>query len=196
MADAHTSNQSTQPDQRCSWLKDFPDRLPSCRMHILFWSVAVTAFALDLLTKWAVFQWLQGRSYVPVIDNVVRLVMVYNNGAAFGLFSGHPNWLVAVSLVALVVIIGIFLFGGSKEKIMHIATAFFAAGICGNLYDRLSNHGMVRDFIDVGITDNLRWPAFNLADSLLCVAVGLMMISLYITDKPCRKRAPQRKQAP
>jgi len=122
--------------------------------------------------------------------------MVYNNGAAFGLFRGHPNWLIVVSFVALVVILCIFLFGGSKEKIMHIATAFFAAGICGNLYDRLFNHGMVRDFIDVGITENLRWPAFNLADSLLCIAVGLMLISLCITDKPCRKRAPRRKGEP
>lgn len=168
-------------------------RLPAPGAHILFWSVAAIALALDLLTKWAVFEWLKDRSYIFVIDGVVRLVMVYNNGAAFGLFAGHPNRLIVVSFVALAVILCTFLFGGSKEKMMYIAMAFFAAGISGNLYDRLFNNGLVRDFVDVGITDNLRWPAFNLADSLLCIAVGLMIISVCITDRPCRKRAPQQK---
>jgi signal peptidase II len=85
-----------------------------------------------------------------------------------------------------------FLFGGVKEKIMNVALALFAAGICGNLYDRVFHGGRVRDFIDVGIND-LRWPAFNLADSFLCIAVGLMLVAIYLTERPCRKRAQQQK---
>jgi signal peptidase II len=193
MTDLKSSQNSSQPPQSCSFLKNISYRLPDASTYMLFWSTAVIAFALDLLTKWAVFEWLRGRSAVSIVNGVIRFVVVHNNGAAFGLFAGHPNWLVAVSFIALAAIICIFIFGGSKQKIMNIALAFFTAGICGNLYDRLFNNGLVRDFIDVGINNNLRWPAFNLADSFLCIAVGLMMIAVYLTERPCRKRAQPQK---
>jgi signal peptidase II len=162
-------------------------------MHVLFWSVALVVFALDLFTKWAVFRYLANRSYAPVIDDIVRLVTVYNNGAAFGLFAGHPDALLVVSFLALAAVICVFLFGGLKEKVMNVALALFAAGISGNLYDRLFNNGLVRDFIDMGISQRLRWPAFNLADASLCTAVGLMLISICFTETLCRRRAPQQK---
>jgi len=191
MTDTENRNEFTGPNRG---LKSISHRLPTVAAHLFFWSIAVAALTLDLLTKWAVFEWLKGRSAVPVIDGVIRFVVVHNDGAAFGLFAGHLNWLIAVSFLALAAIFCVFLFGGSREKIMHVALALFTAGICGNLYDRLFNNGLVRDFIDVGINDNLRWPAFNLADSFLCIAVGLMMIiTIYLTERPCRKRARQQK---
>lgn len=102
--------------------------------------------------------------------------MATNNGAAFGLFAGHPYWLIVVSVVALVVILVCFLFGGAKQRLVNVALGLFAAGICGNLYDRIFNDGLVRDFIDVYYRQH-HWPAFNVADSLLCIAVGLGIIS-------------------
>ena len=193
MAEMETGQESSRPSQGRFFLSGLADRLPSPKAHLFFWSIAIIAFALDLLTKQAVFSRLDFGSSVSVIGNVVRLVKVHNDGAAFGLFAGHPNWLIGVSVFALVAIVGLFLFGAFKEKIMHVALAFFAAGICGNLYDRLFNDGLVRDFIDVGLNYNLRWPAFNVADSLLCIGVGLMLITTYITERPCRKRAQRHK---
>ncbi len=193
MTDLQNPLKSTQSTQANLFEKKLLGKLPSPSAHLFFWSISLAAFILDLLTKWAVFEWLRFRSAVSIVDGVVRFVIVHNDGAAFGLFAGHPNWLIAVSFFALVAIICLFLFGGSKQKIMHVAFAFFTAGICGNLYDRLFNNGLVRDFIDVGINENLRWPAFNLADTFLCIAVGLMMVAVYLTEKPCRKRARQQK---
>jgi signal peptidase II len=57
-----------------------------------------------------------------------------------------------------------------------VALAFFTGGIVGNFYDRAFNNGLVRDFLDVYVRD-YHWPTFNVADSLLCIGVGLLVIS-------------------
>ncbi len=119
--------------------------------------------------------------------------MALNDGAAFGLFSGKPYLLVAVSIVALIAVFAIFLFSGTERRFVHIALALFAAGVCGNLYDRIFNNGLVRDFIDVVYWPGRHWPAFNIADSMLCVGVGLLLISTFFTGKSSRKRAQQHK---
>ena len=67
-----------------------------------------------------------------------------------------------------------------RHKLMQVALAMFTAGIIGNLYDRVFNNGGVRDFLDFYILENrwfneYHWPAFNIADSMLCVAVGLLI---------------------
>jgi len=59
-----------------------------------------------------------------------------------------------------------------------VALAFFAAGVLGNLWDRLFYDGMVRDFIDL-YYDRWHWPAFNVADALLCTAVALYLVSRF-----------------
>ncbi len=161
-----------RPDSGRVFLKLLPDR----QAHLVFWPLTVLGIALDLWTKKAVFDWLEPHDSISIVDGFLRLVMAINNGAAFGLFAGHPNWLIAVSVVALIVIFTVFLFGGTKQKLFNAALALFAAGICGNLYDRIFNDGMVRDFIDVYYRRN-HWPAFNVADSMLCIAVGLGIIS-------------------
>ena len=68
----------------------------------------------------------------------------------------------------------------------------FAAGVCGNLYDRIFNDGSVRDFIDVYYR-SFHWHTFNIADSLLCLGVAALIISTFLTEKPARKRDPQQK---
>jgi signal peptidase II len=193
MTDLQNPQKPTRSNQAIPFQNKLLSKLPSRSAHLIFWSVASGALVLDLLTKWAVFDWLRDRSAVSIFNGVIRLIVVHNNGAAFGLFAGHPNWLIAVSFLALAIIICTFLFGGSRHKIIIVSLAFFAAGICGNLYDRLFNDGLVRDFIDVGINGSMRWPAFNLADAFLCVAVGLLMLEVYLTERPCRKRAQQQK---
>jgi lipoprotein signal peptidase len=52
---------------------------------------------------------------------------------------------------------------------------------------------MVRDFIDVVYWPGRHWPAFNAADSMLCIAVAMMITAAYVTEKPCRRRARQQK---
>ncbi|MBW8042344.1 MAG: signal peptidase II [Planctomycetes bacterium] len=169
--------------------------LPPLKAHLIFWLLTTHGLALDLWSKKAVFDLLehQPNNSYSIIDGVLTLVRALNDGAAFGIFSGRPYMLVAVSVVALIAIFGIFLYSGSERRLVHVALGFFAAGVCGNLYDRLFNNGMVRDFIDVVYWPGKHWPAFNVADSLLCLGVGLMVISCLLTDKSPPGRAQQHK---
>ncbi len=166
--------------------------LPDSKAHLTFWSLALGGLILDLWTKKAVFSWLEHQDSFPIVNGCLQLVRALNSGAAFGMFAGKSYLLTAVSAIALAVILAVFLFGGSRHRLVHIALGLFAAGVCGNLYDRVFNDGLVRDFIDVHYRE-YRWPAFNVADSLLCIGVGLLIISTFLIERPARRHGRQRK---
>jgi signal peptidase II len=151
---------------------------------LLFWPMALGGAALDLWSKWAVFRWLpqtETQEY-PLIDGFLQFVLRVNDGAAFSLFRGWTYFLVGISAVALVIVIGVFFFGKLRSRLMLFALGCITAGIIGNLYDRAFNAGCVRDFIDVYVGSH-HWPTFNVADSLLCIGVGLLVIANLRTHK-------------
>lgn len=145
---------------------------------LLFWPVAVIGAALDLWSKWAVFRWLgqtETQEY-SLIDGFLQFILRENDGAAFSIFRGWTYFLVGISAVALVVVVGVFFFGKLRSRLMLFGLGCITAGIIGNLYDRAFNAGRVRDFIDVYV-GSYHWPTFNVADSLLCIGVGLLIIA-------------------
>jgi signal peptidase II len=178
-----------------AFLKRQTFALPDLRAQLIFWPLMAAGFALDLWSKEAVFNYFQQRQSdsISIIDGFLQLVARLNRGAAFGIAAGQTQLLIAVSTVALIVIFAVFLFGGTRQRLVHIALGLFAAGVCGNLYDRIFNNGLVRDFIDVVYWPGRHWPAFNIADSMLCLAVGLLFISSFSTGRSSRKRARQHK---
>ena len=176
-----------------AFLKCQAFKLPSLRAHLVFWPVAVIGLAADLWTKKAVFGWLKYEDKFSIINGFLQLVLAENDGAAFGIAGGQHHLLVAVSVAALIAILAIFLLGGTQQKLIHIALGLFAAGVCGNLWDRVFNNGRVRDFIDVVYWPSKHWPAFNAADTMLCIGVGLLIISTFSTGKLYRKHAQQHK---
>lgn len=101
--------------------------------------------------------------------------------------------LVSISAIAIVAILAVFMFALREGKIVVVALALFAAGIAGNLYDRAFNGGLVRDFIDIVYWPGRHWPAFNVADSMLCTAVGLLIISSLFSPKSCQTPAHPQK---
>jgi len=168
--------------------------LPDLRAHFIFWSLALGGLLLDIWSKKAVFEWLgqQQSQTVSIINGFLRFIIALNDGAAFSTFAGKPYLLTAISVVALTVVFGVFLFSGTQHRLIHLALGLFTGGICGNLYDRIFNDGLVRDFIDVYYR-NKHWPTFNVADSLLCVGVGLLIISTLLTEKSSQKHDQQHK---
>ena len=159
----------------------------------MFWPVVVIGLAVDLWTKSAIFNWLEERGSISIINGFLQLVLAENDGAAFGIASGKYHLLVIVSVVALIAILAIFLFGGTRQKLVQISLGLFAAGVCGNLWDRLFNDGRVRDFIDVVYWPGKHWPSFNVADAMLCIGVGLLILSTFSTAKQSRKHGQQHK---
>ncbi|MCP4259858.1 MAG: signal peptidase II [Planctomycetes bacterium] len=168
--------------------------MPDLKAHLIFWSLALGGLSLDIWSKKAAFEWIgqQQSQTVSIINGFLRFIIALNDGAAFSTFAGKPYLLAAISVIALLVVFGVFLFSGTQYRLIHIALGLFTGGICGNLYDRIFNDGLVRDFIDV-YYHNKHWPTFNVADSLLCIGVGLLIISTFLTEKSSQKHAQQQK---
>lgn len=159
--------------KRCSRMPDFVG-------HLLFWPIAIGGAAFDLWSKYAIFNWLPslpGETYT-LIDGYVHFILRENAGAAFSILHGQRFFLTATSAAAFIVVILFFLFGSIHRRVMQIALASILGGIVGNFYDRAFLEGHVRDFIDVLIpVIRYNWPTFNVADSMLCIGVGLMIIA-------------------
>jgi len=176
MTEHNTNPQPAQPEHGPLFSKS---HLPAPKAHLIFWLLVVLGVGVDLWSKHAVFNLLSTKpgNEFSIIEGFVTLVMRENSGAAFSIATGQTLTLVTISMVAFAVVVAIFLFGNVQRKIAQIALALFTAGIVGNLYDRIFNNGFVRDFFDVVYWPGKHWPAFNVADSMLCVAVGLLLVT-------------------
>ena len=192
MTEGRTEETSARLTSNRALLKQISLGLPDTKAHLIFWSLMWGGLALDLWTKKVVFEWLAPYEKYSIVEDFLQLVPALNNGAAFGWFSGRVHLLAAVSIGAVIAILVVFLFSGSRQRLVHVALGLFAAGVCGNLYDRIFNDGSVRDFIDVYYR-SFHWHTFNIADSLLCLGVAALILSTFLTEKPARKRDPQQK---
>ena len=135
--------------------------LPDFRAQVAFWLLLTAGLLLDLCSKSAVFDRLARRGSVSIINGFLQLVRTENAGAAFGIATGQRYLLITVSIIALIVIFGVFLFSGAEQRLVHAALGLLAAGVCGNLYDRIFNDGRVRDFIDIEMKKHFMSAVIN-----------------------------------
>lgn len=158
----------------------------------VFWPIAITWVVLDVVTKrWAEASLLPTPP-VEVIGEWLRLRLVYNRGAAFGLHLGeYSRWIFLV--IAAVAVVGISWKARDAEWrdwLRQIAAALVVGGAAGNLIDRVRGSAGVVDFIDVGVGAT-RWPTFNVADiGVSCGAVALA-VSFWIEDSRRARAASQ-----
>ena len=148
-------------------------------------AVSLTIYALDQATKWLTVIGYD-RGYLPrtVVRDFFDLVYWQNTGAAFSIGHGN-NWIfIALSVVALLGFGVAWWRGVFKDALSRWAVALLAGGILGNLTDRII-HGHVVDFLlfDLHVRFANPWPAFNVADSAICTAVGLFVISSFRAEK-------------
>lgn len=169
-----------------------------------FLLTAVIGFALDQWSKVEAFDKLSGGGVVRMDDSVrpldphtVRFIpgwlhfdVTANQGAVFGIGQGQRALFVAVSVAAIVFILYLFATSG-RQRTYQVILGMLMAGVLGNLYDRL-RYGYVRDMIHA-LPD---WPKlfpwiFNVADSLLCVGVALMILYSFLHQPESRTLNPQ-----
>lgn len=156
---------------------------PRSFQHCIFWPLALVGVGLDLWTKHEAFARIDpGPDGLILIKGFLSFVLAENTGAAFSMAAGKTVFLCSISGVALVSVLVFFLIRKNFTKLMCVALGLLAGGIAGNLYDRVFLEGRVRDFIDVYVGTH-HWPTFNVADALLCTAVGLLIISQSATDR-------------
>jgi signal peptidase II len=149
---------------------------------ILFFSLPL--YAIDQLTKQLVLRFISPDGPRILIADVFSLVNVTNTGAAFGSFRGNNTFFIAISFVALVVVLGLLLRARTPDGWRDFSLALLLAGILGNLTDRLL-YGHVIDFLlfDLHVPYAHPWPAFNVADSCISVAVVLFIIHSFRKQK-------------
>jgi signal peptidase II len=148
--------------------------------------LCVAIIAMDQWTKDVVQQRLALYQRVEVLQGFFNLTHVRNPGGAFGIFGGEKgglgSWLfVVVSLVAVGSILFLFVKTREGEKTLSFSFSLVLSGAVGNLIDRL-RFGEVVDFLDFYLY-SYHWPAFNVADSAICVGIGLMAFDLLIRDR-------------
>lgn len=151
----------------------------------LFWSAVTTVVALDLVTKIVAASALRPRGLPhDVIGSTLRLTLVYNPGAAFGLFLGPMSrWIfLALTIAVLGILRVLYVATGPADRARVLALGLVCGGAVGNMVDRIRSAQGVVDFIDVGFRE-LRWPTFNVADTAVSVGAILLACVLWGEDR-------------
>jgi signal peptidase II len=148
------------------------------RRLVILMSILATGLPLDQLTKILVMLKLPLGSQAPLIPGFLNLVHVRNKGAAFGMLSGWAaeyTWLFFVGTTGLALgVLGYLLWRLPDDHWpAALGYSLILTGALGNLIDRV-RLGEVVDFIDV-YWGRYHWPAFNVADSLVCVGAAVLV---------------------
>ena len=147
-------------------------------------AIAFAAVAADQLTKYLVTSRL-------ALDDGVHVVgpfwihHVQNSGIAFGLFSSATAVVIVATGIAVTWMLVFFGRSGARHPVLPVALGLVIGGSTSNLLDRV-RLGYVTDFLDFRY-----WPAFNLADSFICIGVVILLAALFAADrapKPPRRR--------
>jgi len=166
-----------------------------------YWVLLIFCFGILVLDQWTkslIIQKLLLYQKVEVIQGFFNILHVRNTGGAFGIFGGEKGGLgsilfVVVSLVAIGVIVFLFVRIKEDEKTLALSFSLILSGAIGNLIDRL-RYGEVIDFLDFYLSST-HWPTFNVADSAICIGIGLMALELLKRDhkEGTKSRAPNPK---
>ena len=151
-------------------------------------AIALPAFVLDQITKWLVvwyvpFDPLHEMQH-PVVPGFFYLVHWGNTGAAFSFMSGRNGFFVVLSIVATLVLFFLNRRGAFPDALSRWGAGLLLGGIFGNVTDRLVL-GHVVDFLlfYLRLPYANPWPAFNVADSCICIAVGLFLIASFREER-------------
>lgn len=149
----------------------------------MFWIVGGPVVALDIVTKLLAVRYLPQRP-LGIFGDWLTLQLVYNPGAAFGIYVGtYSRWVFLVlAIVALVVLGSMVRHTKPGDYVRLIALGLVCGGAVGNLIDRIRSSRGVVDFIDVGIGVH-RWPTFNIADTAVTVGAIALAFVLWMEGR-------------
>jgi signal peptidase II len=140
--------------------------------------IALAVLAIDQATKLLVLRLLGPTQERVIVDGFFRFVHWGNTGAAWSLFRDRNDLLAGVSVLALV---GLFLWRRHfhiQSALGQISLGLIFGGIAGNLMDRVRYHQVI-DFLRFYLIrrggEEIGFPAFNMADSAICIGVGLLI---------------------
>ncbi len=156
---------------------DSPTRYDYPPLSLLLALVVLPLYVLDQATKALVIRFIDPATPLPTTPYWFRLVHWWNTGAAWGAFSNANPFFIALASVAVVVLAVMYRYRAFAAPWPRAGFCLLLPGVLGNLTDRLV-HGHVVDFLlfDLHVPLAHPWPAFNVADSCICVAVCCFLI--------------------
>ena len=143
--------------------------------YLRYLAIAMITLLLDQLSKWSALSNLQLGVPEPVLP-FMNWLLLFNPGAAFSFLAegtGWQRWFFTVIGLAACVYIIWQLRKSLHDKMLCVALSLILGGALGNVLDRVM-YGAVVDFIDLYYS-NWHWPAFNIADSAICIGAGLII---------------------
>lgn len=141
-----------------------------------FYIFALAVALIDQTFKYLVHKTMYIGQSIPLLDGI-KLTYVRNVGAAFSLFTGFLQYLIAIGVVVVLMVIYFHHKLPSHSNYIQSALIFILGGSLGNLADRIVR-GYVIDYIDLGF-----WPVFNFADIMINLGVLLIIINLFTEEK-------------
>ena len=178
------------PENKVSTLKtSFKSRL------WLFLVFVPSVFVSDFITKSLVRRTMTpyGET-IPIVEDLLRLRFIYNEGLVFGLRFGLPSkWILIIVSLSVAIFLAGYIFLSDYDDLWGlISLNLIVGGALGNQYDRIF-YGRVVDFIEMGIKD-LTWPVYNVADiAITCGAILLAVRLLFYSEKTGDKTSPELK---
>ncbi len=135
--------------------------------------VSLLTFAIDQIIKLLVVRNFPAGIPVPIVDDFLRITLIFNPNTAFGISLGQnfPYTVVAGAISVFVLIMALM----EKNVWNIVAYSMILGGALGNIFDRIIR-GEVVDFIDMGIGENLRWYVFNGADAFITIGIIMLMV--------------------
>ena len=164
----------------------------SLNKRVPYLLVALGIIALDAWTKWLISTHIEMHEAIPLIPNLFQLVHVRNTGAAFGIGANADSRIVQFLLnggaIAVFLVVVVYAWRAAvSDRTLQTGLHLILGGAIGNLIDRF-RLGYVVDFLDVFVRiggQSHHWPAFNVADSAICVGIGLLFLDMrHKPDEP------------
>lgn len=168
----------------------------SARIGAYRWllGLALPVFVADQVTKaWVVANLdldpVPPFGEITVIPGFFYLVHVLNTGAAWSLFEDKSTWLAVLAIITLVAIFTFRRHLELRRRPVQISFGLLCGGIVGNLVDRIA-HGHVIDFLSL-VFWGWHFPIFNIADTAICIGVGLYLIYSFRHPAPPPAEEPR-----
>lgn len=139
--------------------------------------IAVISVILDQIVKYLIISKCTLYKKNPVIDGLFNITYVQNRGAAWGILNNNIILLVVITVLALGLICSFIFKESNIKKLDIVLYGMLLGGIIGNFIDRIFR-GYVIDFLDF-IIFGYDFPVFNIADMLIVISVGIMIITYW-----------------
>ena len=153
--------------------------------RIPYLGLTLIIIILDAWTKWLVLDRIDLHEAIPILQNFFQLVHVRNTGAAFGIGANAESkvvpMLLNVGAIAVFCVVVVYAMRSAiTDRVLQTGLHLILGGAIGNLIDRF-RWGYVVDFLDVYLIWGGRehhWPAFNVADSAICIGIALLFFDM------------------